>query len=89
MMSPQDRLAYMANQIARNLAAQGEDAAILAVADHIEAFWDPRMKRQLFAGGGAGLEPIAARATQLLGERGAPSPQTLATRFADSGSDAG
>lgn len=93
MMSPADRLVYMANQIARNLAAQGEAAAVLAVADHIAAFWDPRMKAQIFAMDGVGLEPIAARAVALLRDRGAPSPQSPATDFASArqsgGSDAG
>ena len=42
------RLVYMANQIARNFAAQGEDAAIAATADHIRLFWDPRMKSKAF-----------------------------------------
>jgi len=81
-MTPAERLVYMANQIARNLAAQGDDVAALAVADHIAAFWDPRMKAQIFAMDGAGLEPIAARAVALLRDRGAPPPQTAATQFA-------
>lgn len=34
----------MANDIARNFAAQGEAAAIEATAEHIALFWDPRMK---------------------------------------------
>ena len=37
-MSPAERLVYMANQIARNFAAQGADVAAQAVADHIAAF---------------------------------------------------
>ena len=61
MMSPAERLVYMANQIARNFAAQGVDVAALAVADHIAAFWDPRMKAQIFAMESPALEPIAAR----------------------------
>jgi len=97
MMSPAERLVYMANQIARNFAAQGDDVAALAVADHIAAFWDPRMKAQIFAmldgGQAAGLEPIAAHAVKLLRDRGAPPPQTAATAFASAagkgGSDAG
>ena len=93
MMSPAERLVYMANQIARNFAAQGADVAALAVADHIAAFWDPRMKAQIFAVEDAGLEPIAARAVALLRDGGAPPPQTPATRFASpqgsGGSDAG
>jgi len=83
MMTPAERLVYMANQIARNLAAQGDDVAALAVADHIAAFWDPRMKAQIFAMEDgeqhAGLEPIAARAVALLRDRGARPPQTAAT----------
>jgi formate dehydrogenase subunit delta len=93
MMSPTQRLVYMANQIARNFAAQGPDVAALAVADHIAAFWDPRMKAQIFAMNGAGLEPIAAHAVRLLRDRGAPPPQSAATEFAPpqgaGGSDAG
>jgi formate dehydrogenase subunit delta len=96
MMSPAERLVYMANQIARNVAAQGPEAAALATADHIAAFWDPRMKAQIFAMEGAqgdGLEPIAAHAIALLRDRGAPPPQSAATRFAaprgSGGSDAG
>lgn len=58
----QARLIRMANQIARNLAAQGEAAAIAATAAHIRAYWDPRMKAALIAGGGAGLDPIARAA---------------------------
>lgn len=63
-----ERLIYMANQIARNFAAQGEETAIAATADHIEKFWDPRMKAQLQAGGGEQLSPIAARALARLQE---------------------
>ncbi len=34
----------MANQIALNFAALGEDAAVRATAEHIVKYWDPRMK---------------------------------------------
>jgi formate dehydrogenase subunit delta len=60
-----DRLVMMANQIARAFAPMGEARAIPKVADHIEKFWDPRMKRQMamhVAGGGAGLKPLALAA---------------------------
>jgi formate dehydrogenase subunit delta len=53
------RLIYMANQIARNFAAQGEVAAIAATAQHIRDFWDPRMKAAILAADHSGLEPIA------------------------------
>jgi formate dehydrogenase subunit delta len=88
MMSPHQRLAYMANQIARNLAAQGDEAAAMAVADHILAFWDPRMKARLTAMDRALLEPIAARAVELLSAHAVGGPQSPATSFRG-GSDAG
>ena len=49
MMSNDERLAYMAEQIYRNFAAQGRDMAIASTVDHIVSFWDPRMKAQAFA----------------------------------------
>jgi formate dehydrogenase subunit delta len=61
-----ERLIYMANQIARNFAAQGEDEAAAATADHIDKFWDPRMRKQLLDHGEVGLCPIAARAMAAL-----------------------
>lgn len=61
------RLIYMANQIARNFAAQGEDAAISATAQHIRDFWDPRMKAAILGSGLAGLEPITLAAIERLG----------------------
>lgn len=87
MMSPDQRLIYMANQIARNLAVQGDAAAALATADHIAAFWDPRMRARIIAVED-GLEPIAAAAVQLLRDRATPGAQSAATVFAG-GSDAG
>lgn len=87
MMSPDQRLVHMANQIARNLAVQGEAAAARATADHIAAFWDPRMRAKILAVE-AGLDPIAAEAVRLLRDGQAPAAQTAATVF-EGGSDAG
>ena len=44
-MSP-DKLAYMANQIGKFFAHQKHDVAVAAIADHLEKFWDPRMRAQ-------------------------------------------
>ena len=60
------QLHYMANQIARNLAAGGEDAAIIATAQHIIDFWDPRMKAAICASDQAALCPIARAAVARL-----------------------
>lgn len=58
-MSP-DRLIYMANQIGMFFRSQGHDKAVPGIAEHIQKFWDPRMRKAIFAhldGGGAGLDP--------------------------------
>ena len=60
-----DKLVMMANQIATFFAAQGEARAIPQIADHIEKFWDRRMRLQIIAhveAGGAGLNPLAKSA---------------------------
>ena len=83
-MTTMERLVYMANQIARNFEAIGHDAAAAATADHIASFWDPRMKERIFAwraGSKEGLSPGAATAIDRLMEKGAPAPQTRATKF--------
>ena len=59
-------LTYMANQIARNFAAQGDEVAATATAQHLKLFWDPRMKAAILGGDRAGLEPIAKAAVELL-----------------------
>lgn len=58
-MSP-EKLTYMANQIGKSFAHQGEECAIAGVADHIRKFWDPRMRsalREYVQAGGTGLDP--------------------------------
>jgi len=44
MLSPDEKLVYMANQIADFFRAQGEAKAVPAIADHINKFWDPVMR---------------------------------------------
>ena len=64
-----DKLVMMANQIAKFFAVQGEARAVPQIADHIEKFWDPRMRRQIsahMAQGGAGLDPLAKTAIEKL-----------------------
>lgn len=64
-MSPAEKLVYMANQIARNLETAGPEHAARQTAEHIIAFWDPRMKDMIlrhFDTGGEGLSNIARAA---------------------------
>jgi formate dehydrogenase subunit delta len=66
-MQPSDKLIRMANDIARNLAPQGEERAVVATADHIRRFWDPRMRaavRGLAAQDGDRFHPIARQAIE-------------------------
>lgn len=42
------KLVYMANQIATFFKSQPKSEAAQGVATHINKFWEPRMRRQLF-----------------------------------------
>lgn len=67
--SPEQRLVYMANQIGKFFQSQGHDKAVPGVADHIRKFWDPRMRKQIYAhlaAGGAGLDPHVREALESL-----------------------
>lgn len=68
---PPEKLAMMANQIARFFAHLGPERAPAEIADHLRKFWDPRMRRAIIAyvtAGGGGLDPLAAAAVALLAE---------------------
>ena len=67
-VQPVEKLVMMANQIARNLAVQGEDAAAAATADHMRRFWDPRMRAAIidYVAAGGALDPTARAAVLLL-----------------------
>lgn len=64
MSSTLDNLVRMANQIAVNLQHEPDPAA--AIAEHIDLFWDPRMKRMIFDHDGTGLSAEAAKAIAAL-----------------------
>lgn len=82
-----EKLVYMANQIARNMAL--DDRPVASVADHIVAFWTPVMIDMLTADGRDGLDPIAADAMARIAKGRIPAPQTRATDPQVHGSDAG
>jgi formate dehydrogenase subunit delta len=74
-MSP-DRLIYMANQIGTFFKSQGEGKAVPGIAEHIQKFWDPRMRSAITAhldAGGAGLDPAVRNAIQALKNANTPS----------------
>jgi formate dehydrogenase subunit delta len=64
-----DKLAYMANQIGKYFAIQGEEEAVAGIEDHLRKFWDPRMRRQIvrqLRDGTAELDPLPRRAVERL-----------------------
>lgn len=75
------RLRYMIDQIAKNLEVQGHDRAAHATADHIAAFWDPRMKEAIVHDDRSLLSPIAAAAVDLFAQARDNTSQTRATNI--------
>jgi len=56
-----EKITRMANDIAKFMESKPHDEGMSLLASHINDFWDPRMRRQLFEildAGGAGLRPL-------------------------------
>ena len=61
MDTPSDRLVMMANQIGKFFGPQRQGDPVAAIADHLQKFWDPRMRAAIvahFEKGGEGLEEL-------------------------------
>jgi formate dehydrogenase subunit delta len=76
-----EKLIRMANQIGTFFLSQPKNTQIEGIATHINKFWEPRMRLQLFAhidNGGDGLLPIVKDASALIRRTGcdekAPDP---------------
>lgn len=69
-MSEGNKLVRMANQIATFFHSQPASEAANGVATHINKFWEPRMRRQLFDivdnHGGEGLDSLVLQAVPLI-----------------------
>lgn len=64
-----DGLVKMANQISKFFATQSAQPPAQGTAGHLKRFWDPRMRKAIVAhldAGGAGLEPVARGAIEIL-----------------------
>ena len=60
-----DKLVRMANQIGAFFESKPREEGVHGVAEHINKFWETRMRRQFFEimdGGGEGLKPIVIEA---------------------------
>ena len=65
----QEKMVHMANQIAQFFAIYPHDQAVAGVLDHLEKFWERRMKDQIIAyvgKGGGGLHELALEAVKQL-----------------------
>ena len=68
-MSSSDGMIHRANQIALFFAGYPHDEALAGVLDHIQKFWEPRMRKQIVAyveHGGKGLHELALEAVKQL-----------------------
>jgi formate dehydrogenase subunit delta len=82
-MSP-DRLVYMANQIGKFFQYQRADEVVPGIANHIHKFWDPRMRKAIFAfivAGGEGLDPKVREALDLLKKQERHEEEITETSF--------
>ena len=64
-----EKLVHMANQIALFMESKPHAEGVAGVAAHINDFWEPRMRRQLFEmidAGGAGLRPLVLEAASAI-----------------------
>lgn len=71
-MSGPEHLVKMANDIGAFFESEGvRDVAIAAIAAHIRRFWEPRMRRKIYAhleAGGEGLSDLARAAVRQLAD---------------------
>jgi formate dehydrogenase subunit delta len=64
-----ENMVHMANQIAIFFASYPKDEALAGVTDHLQKFWEPRMRKQIIeyvADGGHGLHELALEAVRQL-----------------------
>ena len=64
-----EKITRMANDIAKFMESKPHDEGVALLAAHINDFWDPRMRRQLFEildAGGAGLRPLVLDAASAI-----------------------
>jgi formate dehydrogenase subunit delta len=71
-MSHDGKLFSMANQIGKFFASSAPNSAVASIADHIAKFWDPRMRRKVYAQMAHdthGLDPLPKEALEALKRR--------------------
>jgi len=72
---PREKHIRMANQIGTFFLSKPHDEGVAGIAEHINKFWEPRMRRLFFEvvdGGGDGLLPIVMEAAARVRRPNAP-----------------
>ena len=67
--TPTEKLLRMAHQITTFFESYPEEQGVAAIAEHINKFWDPRMRTALLAhlnAGGEGLDPTIVKTAPLI-----------------------
>ncbi|PSJ60222.1 formate dehydrogenase subunit delta [Pseudaminobacter soli (ex Li et al. 2025)] len=67
--STRDKIIRMANQIATFFHSKPREEGIAGTAEHINKFWEPRMRRHLFEiidAGGDGLDELVLAASSTI-----------------------
>jgi hypothetical protein len=81
------RIVRMANQIGIFFESKPHEEGVHGVAEHINKFWEPRMRRhffEVFDAGGEGLKPIVIEAAAQIRRPAAPlTPEQKAEANAD------
>ena len=75
-MQHSDKIVRMANQIATFFLSQPETTRVPGVSNHINKFWEPRMRRQFFEivdNGGGDLLPLVIEASRHVNRPEAPA----------------
>jgi len=78
-MQHNEKIVRMANQIATFFLSQPEATRVPGVSNHINKFWEPRMRRQFFEivdHGGEGFLPLVMEASKQVNR---PSPTAKAS----------
>jgi formate dehydrogenase subunit delta len=69
------KIVRMANQIGTFFESKPRELGVAGVAEHINKFWEPRMRRHFFEvvdAGGEGLKPIVLEASKTIRRPGEP-----------------
>jgi len=81
------KIVRMANQIGTFFESKKHDEGVHGVAEHINKFWEPRMRRHFFEvvdAGGEGLKPIVLEAAALVRR---PTARVTAEQAAEADAD--